>query len=459
MSESSRPSTLRHVLGAGSPRALLALTALCVLGPASAAQAKRSAAPSVPAGFQITKLADAPSGATNCDDLARLDGHLYMTCQNQAQSSGGGGDSTIVEYTDDGAVVTTWPLKDKADGIAGDPLHHRLIVTLNEDGNSHLATITPSAPAAEQVANYGYSVNPASPSLTGPLHTGGGTDSVSVDAAGHVYISASYGIAKTGTAVFKATLTPPTTTGAHGTATLSSTFLDNATTTNGAPGGASQSLKLIDVDSDAIVPYSSPRFGGQFAIDDQTAMELVFASNIEAGTGARLTVLKTPYGLDDIRWATTDGGTLYVVDHGPSSSGASSLYKVTGPFVAGTAFGSNDSIPNQVVTINLASGKLTPFVQNLQTAKGLVYLDASGSEPSLPVGSASATTPGGSAAAPAGSSASGSPAGSSASGTSVKAARVSGESDTLVTVLAVVAILLALGIGVSTLMTRRTRAR
>ncbi len=51
----------------------------------------------------------------------------------------------------------------------------------------------------------------------------------------------------------------------------------------------------------------------------------VFAANIDAGTG--LTVLKTPYGLDDIRWATTDGGMLYVVDDGPSSTGASALYQ------------------------------------------------------------------------------------------------------------------------------------
>ena len=107
-----------------------------------------------------------------------------MTCQNMTQSTGGGGNSTIVEYADDGTVITTWSLKDKADGIAGDPLHRRLIVTLNEDANSHLATITPSAPAGQQVVDYSYSVNPASPSLTGPLHTGGGTDSVSLDATG-----------------------------------------------------------------------------------------------------------------------------------------------------------------------------------------------------------------------------------------------------------------------------------
>ena len=150
-------------------------------------------------------------------------------------------------------------------------------------------------------------------------------------------------------------------------------------------------LKLNDVDSNAIVPYSSPRYGGSFVIDDQTAFDLVFASDINAGTG--LTVLHTPYGLDDIRWATTDGGTLYIVDKGPAKTGSSALYKVTGPFVAGTALASSDSIPDQVDTVNLRNGKLTPFIRNLQTAKGLVYLDASGAEPSLAVGPQAAARP------------------------------------------------------------------
>jgi hypothetical protein len=410
------------------------------LAPGAALAAKQAnPVPSVPRGFTITKLANAPKGATNCDDLARLDGHLFMTCQNKTQSGGGGGSSTIVEYADDGTVVNTWSLKDKADGIAGDPLHHRVIVTLNEDATSHMATITPSAPAGRQVTDYSYSVNPANPAGTGPLHTGGGTDSVSVDASGHVYISASFGIAKTGTAVFRAALTPPKAPGGAGTTTLSPTFLDNATATNGAPGGGTRTLKLIDVDSDAIVPYSSPRFGGQFVIDDQTAMALVFAANIDAGTG--LTVLPTPYGLDDIRWATTDGGTLYVVDKGPANTGSSALYKVTGPFVAGTALASNDSIPNQVVTVNLRNGKLKPFVQNLQTAKGLVYLDASGAEPSLPVGpqsSVAAMT----TAAPA--SQTQTPSGKPKTTGVVTA---STDADTPSTILAIVAILLALGLG------------
>ena len=413
----------------------LAALVISLLGLHGIAVAASSPAPSVAPGFAIQKLAPAPKGATNCDDLAYLDGHLFMTCQNMTLSTGGGGNSTIVEFASDGSVINTWSIPDKADGIAGDPLNHRVIVTLNEDAHTHLVTITPSAPAGEQVTNYNYPVDPASHTLTGPLHTGGGTDAVSIDSRGRIYLSASYGIAKTGTAVFKVTLTPPATPSGTGTATLSPTFLDNATATNGNTGSGTVPLKLIDVDSNAIVPYTSPRYGGQFAIDDQTALELVFASNIDAGTG--LTVLHTPYGLDDIRWATTAGGTLYVVDKGPATSGISSLYKVTGPFVAGVAYASSDSIPDQVVTVNVTTGKTTPFIRNLQTAKGLVYLDASGSEPVLPLSQSSGTA---------------TAAGSSPAASVTKQ---SSDTDALPIVLAILALVLAAGFAAYSLMRRR----
>jgi hypothetical protein len=420
--------------------ALATLVALAGAAPTAA-----SSGPTVATGFTIHKLGLPPKGATNCDDLAYLDGHLFMTCQNKTQSTGGGGNSTIVEFADDGTIVNTWSLVDKADGIGADPMNHRLIVTLNEDAHTHLATITPSSPPGSQVVNYKYSVDPASPTLTGPLHTGGGTDSVIVDSRGHIYIAASYGIAKTGTATFKVSLSPPAKPGGTGTATLAPTFLDNATATNGNTGAGTVPLKLIDVDSNGIVPYTSPRYGGDYVITDQTALALVFSSNIDAGTG--LTVLKLPFGLDDIRWTTTDNGTLYVVDKGastsnPATNGISALYKVTGPFVAGTAYASNDSIPDQVVMVDLANGKLTPFIHGLQTAKGLVYVDAGGGVPALPLGASSATGTGSSAPA-------------SAAASAASSTKEPSDGDTLPIVLAGVAIALAALFGIYVLTRRR----
>ena len=81
--------------------------------------------------------ADAPKGAGNCDDLGILDGNLFMGCQNKATSSGVGGDSTLVEFSLSGKVINTWPIMHKIDGLAGDPLTHKVIVTLDEDTNTH----------------------------------------------------------------------------------------------------------------------------------------------------------------------------------------------------------------------------------------------------------------------------------------------------------------------------------
>lgn len=359
------------------------------LAPLAAAAATK---PTVAAGFTITKVADAPAGAGNCDDLGFLDGHLFMGCQDKTTSSGGGGDSTLVEYTPAGSVLNTWSIHHKIDGLAGDPLTHKLIVTLDEDANTLLATVTPSAPAAQQVTYYSYSPDPRGATTPTALRTGGGTDQVTVDAAGHILVTGSHAGTSTGTAVFVVSLVPPSSPTGTGTAKLSPTFLDNATATKGNMGSGTVPLHLGDVDSGAIVPASSPRFGGSYVITDQTALELVFANNIFKGTG--LTVLKTPFGLDDLLWTTAPSGTLYVVDFGTPANlpktAVSSLWKVTGPFKPNTVLASNDGVGDQVVTVNLSTGALTPFVQHLNTTKGLVYVTPSGSPAQLTLNGASA---------------------------------------------------------------------
>jgi hypothetical protein len=144
-------------------------------------------------------------------------------------------------------------------------------------------------------------------------------------------------------------------------------------------------LALGDVDSGAIVPAGVPRFGGGYVITDQTALQLVIATNIFKGAG--VTALKTAFGLDDLLWTTSSGGTLYVVDKGKTAAlpavSSSALYRVTGPFAKNTLLASNDGVGDQVVTVNTTSGAVTPFVQHLNTTKGLVYVDASGSAPRL----------------------------------------------------------------------------
>ena len=184
--------------------------------------------------------------------------------------------------------------------------------------------------------------------------------------------------------MFRVTLRPPRRPSATGTAQLSPTFADNATATNGngtGTGTGTVKLHLGDIDSGAIVPRSSPRFGGSYVIADQTTPELVFSGNIFRGTV--LTVLKTPFTLDDIRWATSNRGSLYVANNAGAVAGGSAIYKVTGPFAKNTVLASNDGVGDQVVTVNLTTGAFTPLVRHLTQTQGLVYLDASGTQTEL----------------------------------------------------------------------------
>src|SRR6202043_4056200 len=139
-------------------------------------------------------------------------------------------------------------------------------------------------------------------------------------------------------------------------------------------------LTLGDVDSGAIVPKSAPKYGGSYVITDQTALGLVFPNDIWNGSGP--TAVKVPFGLDDLLWTTAPKGTLYIVDHGPVVNlpkvAVSTLYKVTGPFKPNMVLAANDGVGSQVVSVDLANAKLPPFVQGLQTSKGLVYVDPSG---------------------------------------------------------------------------------
>jgi hypothetical protein len=416
-------------------RILLPVTVLAGLLASQAALAAPAVKPTVPAGYTITKLADAPKGTLNCDDLAFLDSHLFIGCQNNTTSSGGGGNSTLVEYGLDGKVINTWSIKDKIDGLGANPLTHLVIITLNEDARSHLETLNPSAPTGQQFTNYTYSPDIRGASTPPNLHTGGGTDTVTVDSAGDLFIVGSHASTPTGTAVFKVKLTPPSTPTGTGTAALSPTFLDNATATNGTGSGTTK-LSLGDADSATIVPQDSPRFGGSFVITDQTALQLVFASNIFNATG--LTVLKTAFGLDDIRWTTSAGGTLYVVNNGGTTAGASAIYKATGPFAKNTVLASNDGLPDEVAIVNLNNGSLTPFIRHLTTAKGLIYLNSDGTQTALPLAGAT-------------------PVSSTSTKTTTMAPKSKSSSNAALIVIIIVVVLLALGGGFA-MMRRRGAA-
>ena len=152
-----------------------------------------------------------------------------------------------------------------ADGVTADPLTGKVIVTVNEDANSSLFTISA---ASGHLTHYAYNK---------PLPHKGGTDAISIY-HGQILISASApgttGTAPTGApAVYVVSLNPWTK-----IATVRALFNDNSTAkaVNGPHAGTNVTLALTDPDSNEVVPHVSPKFGGDFMLDSQGDRELIF---------------------------------------------------------------------------------------------------------------------------------------------------------------------------------------
>jgi hypothetical protein len=225
-------------------------------------------------------------------------------------------DSTLVEFTPSGSVVKQWDVTGKIDGMGADSASGTVYLTVNEDSKSSLYTLSGGT-----ITHYTYA--------TSPLPQQGGTDAVSVD-QGKILITASApgtsGKAPASApAVFVGTLNSGATT------SVASFFVDNATATavNGSNAGKKVTLALTDPDSSGMVPSSSPKFAGDYMLNSQGDLELIFSD----ASGTNLQVLKISNSVDDSAWATSATGTLYATD-----SDANAVDAVTGPFVPGTAY-------------------------------------------------------------------------------------------------------------------------
>jgi hypothetical protein len=300
---------------------------------------------------------------TQPDDISTLDGRLYVGFQNATGPQGepstdGNLDSTIVEFTLYGQEVRQWDVPGHADGVTADPLTGKVIVTVNEDANSSLFTISA---ATGHLTHYAYNK---------PLPHKGGTDAISIY-HGRILISASApgttGTAPAGApAVYVVSLNPRTK-----IATVRGLFDDNSTAkaVNGPHAGTNVTLALTDPDSNEVVPHASPKFGGDFMLDSQGDRELIFDQPHGWGGGASLSVLAITRSVDDTSWATSHSGALYITD-----ATANTVDQVTGWFPIGTAYSSVTPCdengapatcpgpgfpPNYLATVNLATGALT----------------------------------------------------------------------------------------------------
>lgn len=311
------------------------------------------------------------------DDIARLGGHLFVSFQNGVGAKGepapsGTTNSTVAEYTLGGRQLNSWSLKGKCDGLTGDQAHHRLIATVNEDGNSSLYTIIPTASKGGEIRHYHYSPS--------PLPHGGGSDAPSI-VGGKLLISASAPAGPSGPALYAVNLSGDK-------AIVHPVFSDNseaqAANTTSSKNGARTKLALTDPDSNGLVPGVSPRFAGDFVLDSQGDQEQIYVSNI--GTpGQRLNVLNLAQAINDTAWATSVHGTLYVTDNANNK-----LVAVTGQFQPGSAFVAAtpadnkkpSKTPGYLGQLNLTTGAIQPVISTFQPS-GLLFIPSAPNKSSI----------------------------------------------------------------------------
>ena len=278
------------------------------------------------------------------DDITRLGESVFVAFQNGVGSTGeasptGITSSTIQEYHLDGRAGRSWQVASKVDGLTADNAGHRLLITTNEDGNSHFSTLTPSADQALKTYTY-----------QGLTH-GGGTDAISL-VHGHIVISASAPTQAAGPALYTVHLDGTT-------ATLTPEFADNATAIalNGPRTGQHVTLGLTDPDSNTVVPRSAPRFAGELMLTAQGDQQLLFASGLESKK-TELQALSVAQPLDDTVFTGRGDQTLWLTDPAHNTVNA-----VTGPFTPGQAISSvtPDAGPAYLATLNLSDGSLSPI--------------------------------------------------------------------------------------------------
>ena len=330
-----------------------------------------------------------PAGSFGPDDISVLatkgvDGGnavLWTAYQNGIPATGGASPAGVTQSTvagydaATGALVKTIGVTGKADGLRADTVHHRLVVTVNEDANSALNVIDV---ATGSVTTFTYSPNPQSAAGNG------GTDSVTFW-HDQMYISHSNPDEPTQAAVYRVTLE-----WGHHVARLKALFNDNSNATD-AVAGTSAPLALTDPDTDAVVPNVASRFGGQLALVSQGDGVIVFDTHDKHH---RLTVLRLadeptaafPQGeplppIDGFAVATAGAGTLYVVDNKGGSAGLGTITALsTSGWAPGTVFVSeaNDTGNPLIGTLDLATGRITPLGNTFVNPKELLFVAANG---------------------------------------------------------------------------------
>ncbi|TYL91354.1 hypothetical protein FXB40_29080 [Bradyrhizobium rifense] len=90
-----------------------------------------------------TFASGASVGANAPDSITAADGTIFVEYGNNADSTGAGGSSTIVQYDKNGSIEHTYTIAGSVDGLKYNPYTGEIWALQNQDGNSTLTLIDP----------------------------------------------------------------------------------------------------------------------------------------------------------------------------------------------------------------------------------------------------------------------------------------------------------------------------
>ncbi|MBV8909271.1 MAG: PEP-CTERM sorting domain-containing protein [Gammaproteobacteria bacterium] len=314
-----------------------------------------------------------PVGGSAPDSITDVNGTVWVEYGNGAVSTGGSGDSTIVQYSAGGAVEHTWSIAGLVDGLKYNPVTGMVWVLQNNDGNATLSLINPKTDAVSGPLRF------ASPPYVYGANSARGYDDVAF-LNGKVYLSYTNPVnpADSVLQVLDQGNTP--------SGKLTTTSILTAQQTN--PLFTSSSQNPPDIDSlkstpngQLVLTSEGDGLGSKWVTSDGrytlianpgTAMQTVTNVRVTNAAGVNANAM------DDVIMPGASAGTLYVTDTKTNDVYAVHLTGLvpTTPIVSFGSFG-------EVALVNPVTGVVEmPLLTGLKAPHGMDFVAASAPEPS-----------------------------------------------------------------------------
>jgi hypothetical protein len=327
------------------------------------AAAAAQAAPTV----SVSVFATGGASATQPDSITSGDGSVWVEYGNNAVSTGGSGNSTIVQYSASGSVQHVYTVAGLVDGLKFNPVTGMVWALQNNDGNATLSLINPTTMSVSAPLTY------ASPPYVYGANSGRGYDDVAF-LNGKVYLSYTNPVNPTDPVLQMLNQ------GNTPSGTLTTTTILTAQQTNPLFTSASQNPPDTDSlrttpDGKLVLTSEGDGLGAAFNSSDGrytlisnpgTAQQTL--TNVRITNSAAVNVNK----MDDVVFPGATAGTLYVSD---TTSNTVYAIHLTGldPNTPIATLGSFD----EVALVNPLTGVVgTPLLSDLSGLHGLEFVAA-----------------------------------------------------------------------------------